>query len=101
MMLAAGQALADALEVLVAAGGDLHQATDELHRLGCPSPTGQQTLSLGERAIRTAIQQTIWSRCIERVGPLEHMNFAAITEGWAISIERRLGESERTDTEAA
>jgi hypothetical protein len=29
------------------------------------------------------------------------MNFAAITEGWAISIERRLGESERTDTEAA
>ena len=80
-MKAAGIALADALEVLVAAGDDLHKMTDAIHRLGVQSPTGQQILSLGERAIRSAIQETIWARCIERVGPLERMNFASITEG--------------------
>jgi hypothetical protein len=99
-MKAAGQTLADALEVLVAAGDDLHKATDALHQLGCQSPTGQQILSLGERAIRSAIQETIWARCIERVGPMERMNFANITEQWAAAIERQIGESAR-DTEAA
>jgi hypothetical protein len=100
-MLAAGQAIDDALEVLVAAGDDLHKAADALHMLDCPTPTGQQLLSFGERAIRAAVQKTIWSRAIERLSPSEQCTFAGVIQQWAVSIERRFGESERTETEAA
>jgi hypothetical protein len=96
----AGQAADGALAVLVGAAGEIHKATDELHRLGCPSPTGQQILSFGERAIRSAIQQTVWSRCIERLASSEKTTFGHVISQWATAIENRLGEAERT-TEAA
>jgi hypothetical protein len=93
-MKAAGMALDHALEVLVAAGEDVHAATDALHMLGCPTPTGQQLLSFGERVIRGAVQKTIWSRAIERLAPGEHTSFSRVIDGWAAMIERQIGEKE-------
>jgi multidrug resistance efflux pump len=51
----AGQTLDDALAVLVGAGGELHAAVDKIHALGCSHPHHQQVLSLGERALVTAL----------------------------------------------
>jgi hypothetical protein len=93
-MKAAGQAIDDALAVLVAAGEDVHAAADALHMLGCPSPTGQQLLSFGERVIRGAVQKTMWSRAIERLAPGEHTSFSRVIDGWAAMIERQIGEKE-------
>jgi hypothetical protein len=89
---AAGQTADDALSIVVEAAGDIHKAVDQIHALGFGSPNHQQVLSLGERAIRTAIGKTPWSRCVERVAPNERMAFAYIVEQWATMIERRLGE---------
>ncbi len=100
-MKVAGQTFDDALAVLVGAGDEVHKAVDELHRLGCSSPSGQQVLSLGERAIRSAVGKTLWSRCVERVAPNEQMAFAYIVEQWATMIERRLGELQPQKEEAA
>jgi hypothetical protein len=97
----AGQAADGALAVLVGAAGEIHKATDELHRLGCPSPTGQQILSFGERAIRSAIQQTVWSRCIERLASSEKTTFGHVISQWATAIENRLGEAEQPNKERA
>jgi hypothetical protein len=93
----AGQAADDALAVLVAAGAAIHEATDQLHRLGNQSPTGQQILSFGERAIRSAIQRTIWLRCIERLGPNERCSFVGVISQWAATIERQLGEQKEEE----
>jgi hypothetical protein len=97
----AGRRIDDALAVVVEAGAEIHAAADELHRLDCPTPSGQQLLSFGERALRSAIQQTLWNRCIERLAPGERTTFSRVIEQWGLAIERRFGDAERTDTENA
>jgi hypothetical protein len=98
---AAGQTIDDALSIVVEAAGDIHKAVDEIHALGFGSPNHQQVLSLGERAIRTAIGKTPWSRCVERAAPNERMAFAYIVEQWATMIERRLGDQPKQNERAA
>jgi hypothetical protein len=93
----AGQMLDDALAVLVEAGDEIHAAVDTLHVAGWDHPTGQQVLSFGERAIRTAVMQTMWSRCVERLGPNERVSFSHVVSQWQQVFERRLGELQKEE----
>jgi hypothetical protein len=88
---AAGRKIDDALVVVITAGAEIHAASDELHRLDCQMPTGARVLSHGERALRTAIGQTIWARCIERLAPGERVSFSRVIEQWSLAIENRFG----------
>jgi chromosome segregation ATPase len=98
---AAGQTIDDALTILVEAAGDIHKAVDEIHMLGFGSPNHQQVLSLGERAIRTAIMQTMWARCIEIVAPSERTTFVRFIAQWQDAMERRPGEQPKQNERAA
>jgi hypothetical protein len=93
----AGQTLDDALAVLVGAGAEIHAAVDTLHVAGWNHPSGQQLLTFGERAIRSAVQQTIWSRCVERLAPNERVSFSHVISQWQQVFERRLGELQKED----
>jgi len=93
----AARMLDDALAVLVEAGDEIHTAVDTLHVAGWDHPTGQQALSFGERAIRTAIMQTMWSRCVERLAPNERVSFSHVVSQWQQVFERRLGELQKEE----
>jgi hypothetical protein len=90
----AGQEFDEALAAVVRAGGEIAKAVDQLHALGCTIPSGQQVLSLGERAIRSSIQQTMWTRSVERLAPGERTSFSRLIDSWATAIERSFGEKE-------
>ena len=54
-----------------------------------------QLLTMGERAIRTAIAKTVWARCVERLPPNEKITFAHVVDEWARMLTRRLDELQR------
>jgi hypothetical protein len=59
-------------------------------------------IAAGEALFSTAeAKQTMWSRCIERLAPGERTSFGHVISQWVTMIERRLGEAERTNAEAA
>jgi hypothetical protein len=98
---AAGQTADDALAVLVAAGATMHAAIDKIHSLGCSHPAYQQVLSLGERALVTALQQTIWARAFHVLAPRERTRFSDFISQWERSLQneiaRRLGEKQNEE----
>jgi hypothetical protein len=97
----AGQTLDDALIVLVEAGAELHVAVDQIHECGVSHPHHQQVLSLGERALVTALQQTIWARAFHVLAPREQTRFSDFISQWERMLQneiaRRLGEKQNEE----
>jgi hypothetical protein len=97
----AGQTLDDVLIVLVEAGAELHAAVDQIHECGVSHPHHQQVLSLGERALVTALQQTIWARAFHVLAPREQTRFSDFISQWERMLQneiaRRLGEKQNEE----
>jgi hypothetical protein len=97
-----GRTLDDALTVLVEASADMKEALSEMHSLGCPYPSHDQLAVLGERALRTGLHQTIWSRYFEIVPPNERKTFVVLVQAWAATVENNIRPRlEQTTPEAA
>jgi hypothetical protein len=78
------------LAQFIAAGDLMRTALDQIHDAGAAHPNHQQLLTMGERAIRTAIAKTVWARCVERLPPNERISFAHSVDEWSKMLTRRL-----------
>jgi hypothetical protein len=101
---AAGADAGFALEAFVLAADRLHEVADKLSASGAP-PRHEQIISLGYRAIGTALMRTLWGREFEQVRPHERYTFPQLCDGWATqlqsAIDYRLGELDRQQQAAA
>jgi hypothetical protein len=96
----AGVAADEALANLIEASHEIHEAMDEIHAAGSPAPTSAQVLTFGDRAIRSAVMNTMWARAVERLGPTERCTFAGIIREWETALGNRLGDAERDERAA-
>jgi hypothetical protein len=104
----AGHRLDAVLADLSSTAQVLGAALDAVHAAGSPSPSHQQLMSLGERALRTALMATPWRRAFDSVPPGERRSVADLVDVWSGNIERGiahrlavLDEQPRQTTEAA
>jgi hypothetical protein len=99
-----GQVLDDALADVVTAGANLRACLNRLHNLGVGHPSHEVLATLGNLAIRTAMQKSIWSRYYEAIAPKDRKSFAAVVASWrehlTVDVERRLGEAVSAQTAA-
>jgi hypothetical protein len=86
----------------------VHGALDQLHASGSDFPTHMQFAANAERALKTMLMRLprVWWRDFgEHIAPLERRTFesfwAKMQKPLEAGIKQRLGEGERTDTEAA
>jgi flagellar biosynthesis/type III secretory pathway chaperone len=61
------------------------------HGLGVFVPSEQQFLSLGERAERTVLMATPWSRVAERIAPGERRTHSSYAQPWRDQIVKAAG----------
>src|SRR5262249_34843758 len=73
----------------------------KINALGFNHPSAQHLQSLGERAIRSMLVQSIFARSFEHIAPRERQNFNEFVGRWAESLEReiaaRLGETKQKE----
>jgi hypothetical protein len=86
----AGRAIDQSLDQLVERSNAMRAALMEIHALGCPFPSHEQLVVLGERALRTGLHQTLWSRYFEIVQPNERKTFAALVQAWEAVVENNI-----------
>jgi hypothetical protein len=101
----AGHRLDAVLADLPAAAQAVAAALNGVHQAGSPSPNHQQLLSLGGRALKTALMQTPWSREFEHLAPGERHSMAKLIDDWCeridSAVDAKLKETEQQTTEAA
>ena len=79
-----GASLDKAMGAVVAADQAFRVALNEIHLLGCDTPTHEQVDTLGRRAMLTHLMATAWK--VEHLAPGERQNFAQLAGEWANSI---------------
>ena len=93
----AGAVCDNALAEFTAGSDAMRQIIQRINALGFNHPTGMQYMSLGERAVRTALVQTAFARAFEAIPPSERQQFNDFVGRWCASLEReiatRLGET--------
>jgi len=99
----AGKTCDEALATFAAGSDVMKRVIQEINTLGFHHPTGMQYMSLGERAVRTALVNTAFSRAFEAIRPSERQEFNDFVGKWCVALEReiaqRLGETKQKDGE--
>jgi hypothetical protein len=85
-----GQKADDALAVLNEAAQELGDVVTAINRLGVTHPSAAHLMSLGERAIKTALIGQPWARGFEHLPPSERRNFTSFTADWARKLESEI-----------
>ena len=97
----AGKTCDEALATFAAGSDVMRRIIQEINALGFHHPTGMQYMSLGERAVRTALVNTAFSRAFEAIPPSERQEFNDFVGKWCVALEReiaaRLGETKQTE----
>jgi hypothetical protein len=86
----AGQKADDALAVLNEAAQELGDVVTAINHLGVTHPSAAHLMSLGERAIKTALIGQPWSRGFEHLPPSERRDFAGFTSEWSRKLESEI-----------
>jgi len=86
----AGKTCDEALATFAAGSDVMRRIIQEINALGFHHPTGMQYMSLGERAVRTALVNTAFSRAFEAIPPSERQEFNDFVGKWCISLEREI-----------
>lgn len=86
----AGRQADDALAVLNEAVSIMDDTVTSINRLGVSHPSHAQLMSLGERALKSALVGHPWARGFEHVRPTERRNFAGFLNEWARALEQNI-----------
>jgi len=93
----AGTICDESLETFAAGSAAMKGIIQKLNALGFSHPTEMQYQSLGERAVRTALVGSAFSRAFETIAPRERQHFNQFVGQWCVSLDReianRLGET--------
>src|SRR5262249_41453638 len=97
----AGSICDEALSTFAGGSEAMGEIVAKMNALGFNHPSAQHLQSLGERAIRSMLVQSIFARSFETIAPRERQNFNEFVSRWCVSLEReiaaRLGEAKQTE----
>jgi hypothetical protein len=84
----AGKLADEGLAMFLDATNAMHHAVSRFSSLGLNNPSSVQFVSLGERAVRTVLMETVFRRAFEHLGPAERKSFASFTAEWAAMLDK-------------
>jgi hypothetical protein len=84
----AGKLADEGLAMFLDATNAMHHIVTRFSALGLGNPSAVQFVSLGERAIRTVLMETVFRRAFEHLGRAERKSFASFTAEWAAMLDK-------------
>ena len=84
----AGKLADEGLAMFLDATNAMHHIVSRFSSLGLGNPSAVQFVSLGERAVRTVLMETVFRRAFEHLGPADRKNFASFTAEWAVMLDK-------------
>jgi hypothetical protein len=95
-----GEVLDDCFADFKSAAIEMKTVLDDIHRLGCASPTHELFKANGDRAFKTAVMGTpFWTQDFPFLAPGERKSFRSLVAAWTSAIENnvalRLGEKQK------
>src|SRR6516225_9288618 len=87
----AGKLADEGLAMFLDATNAMHHIVSRFSSLGLGNPSAVQFVSLGERAVRTVLMETVFRRAFEYLGPADRKSFASFTAEWAVMLDKATG----------
>jgi hypothetical protein len=84
----AGKLADEGLAMFLDATNAMHHVVSRFSSLGLGNPSAVQFVSLGERAVRTVLMETVFRRAFEHLGPAERKSFGSFTAEWAAMLDK-------------